>query len=228
MKREHSKVLILGGSSGIGLALAQAIKAQGGEPVVVGRNQAKLEATGFRSLVADITKEADVARIFAEPVDHVVVTAVTVGYGPIATMDEATMRAVIDGKLMAALFVAKHAKINPGGSITFTSGINKDRPIRGSSVTTAVNGALGAFAKAMALELAPTRVNCVSPGWVETPVWDALMGEKKTTAWADTAKKLPVGRIGQPADLAQAFMFLMENEFTTGTTLHVDGGHALV
>lgn len=226
------KVLIIGGGSGMGLGLAEAVKARGGSPVVVGRNRERLGRTGFPSIVADITKEADVARMFdqAGTVDHVVVTAVTVGYGPIATLDEATIRAVIDGKLLAAIFVAKRSigHLAPGGSITFTSGINQDRPIRGSSVTTAVNGALGAFARAMALELAPTRVNCVSPGWVETPIWDQLMGEKKTAAWAETAKKLPVGRIGKPADIAKAFLFVMENEFTTGTTVHVDGGHALV
>ena len=98
----------------------------------------------------------------------------------------------------------------------------------GGAVVAAVNGALGALARALALEMAPTRVNVVSPGWVETPVWDALMGERKTAAWEQMARRLPVGRIGTPSDLAAAYLFLMENTFATGTTVHVDGGHALV
>jgi NAD(P)-dependent dehydrogenase (short-subunit alcohol dehydrogenase family) len=98
----------------------------------------------------------------------------------------------------------------------------------GGAVVAAVNGALGALARALALELAPTRVNVVSPGWVETPVWDTLMGERKEAAWEQMARRLPVGRIGSPSDLAAAYVFLMENTFATGTTVHVDGGHALV
>jgi NAD(P)-dependent dehydrogenase (short-subunit alcohol dehydrogenase family) len=95
-------------------------------------------------------------------------------------------------------------------------------------VVAAVNGALGAFARALALELAPTRVNVVSPGWVDTPVWDRIAGDGKAAAFEQMARRLPVGRVGTPEDLAHAYLFLMENGFTTGVTLHVDGGHALV
>jgi NAD(P)-dependent dehydrogenase (short-subunit alcohol dehydrogenase family) len=90
------------------------------------------------------------------------------------------------------------------------------------------NGALEALARALALELAPVRVNVVSPGWVDTPIWDTIAGDKKAERLAAMAGRLPVGRIGQPTDIAEAFVALMHNGFITGTLLHVDGGHRLV
>lgn len=92
----------------------------------------------------------------------------------------------------------------------------------------AANGALEALARALALELAPIRVNVVSPGWVDTPIWETIAGDDKTERLAAMAERLPVGRIGQPTDIAQAFVALMNNGFITGTLLHVDGGHRLI
>jgi NAD(P)-dependent dehydrogenase (short-subunit alcohol dehydrogenase family) len=82
--------------------------------------------------------------------------------------------------------------------------------------------------RALAVEMAPTRVNAVSPGWVDTPIWDALVGSQKAELLEEMARRLPAGRIATPDDIAPAYIFLMENEFATGTTLHVDGGQALV
>ena len=96
------------------------------------------------------------------------------------------------------------------------------------SIVAAVNGALMSLVRALAVELAPVRVNALSPGWVDTPVWDSIPGGAKEERFAQHARRLPVGCIGAPADIADAALFLMGNGFTTGEVLHVDGGHRLV
>jgi NAD(P)-dependent dehydrogenase (short-subunit alcohol dehydrogenase family) len=233
-----TKVVVVGGSSGIGRAVALAALERGAEVTIVGRSAENLEAAAratagrAKTLSADATREEDVTRMFdaVGAFDHLVVTAVVGAYAPIAKMDGSAAHALIDSKLLAAILLAKHAqaRLRPRGSVTFTSGIAKDRPMAGGSVVAAVNGALGAFARALALELAPARVNVVSPGWVDTPVWDRIAGAGKADVLEAMARRLPVGRVGTAEDLAHAYVFLMENEFTTGTTLHVDGGHALI
>jgi NAD(P)-dependent dehydrogenase (short-subunit alcohol dehydrogenase family) len=113
--------------------------------------------------------------------------------------------------------------------MTFTSGINKDRPpVPGGAVVTAIAGSFGYLAHALALELAPTRVNIVSPGWVDTPMWDELVGEAKAGYLADMAARLPAGKVATPADIAKAYVYLMESELTTGETIHIDGGQRLI
>jgi len=137
---------------------------------------------------------------------------------------------VIDSKLIGPLLLAKHGapRIRTGGSIIFTSGIAAYRPSRGGAVVAAVNGALAALGRALALELAPIRVNVVSPGWVDTPVWDVVAGDRKGAVLSGMAERLPVQRVGTPADVARAFLFLMQSEYSTGTVLHIDGGQRLV
>jgi NAD(P)-dependent dehydrogenase (short-subunit alcohol dehydrogenase family) len=111
----------------------------------------------------------------------------------------------------------------------FTSGINKDRPpVPGGSVVSAIAGSFGYFAHALALELAPTRVNVVSPGWVDTPMWDEIVGAAKSGFFADMAPRLPARKIATPADVARAYVYLMESEITTGETIHIDGGQRLI
>jgi NAD(P)-dependent dehydrogenase (short-subunit alcohol dehydrogenase family) len=141
-----------------------------------------------------------------------------------------TVREFID-VLVSAFSLAKHTpgKLRPGGSITFTSGISKDRPsVPCDAVVAAVAGSFGYLARALTLELAPTRVNAVSPGWVDTPMWDEIAGSAKQEIWAQIVPRLPASRIGTVADIAKAYVFLLESEFTTGTVLQVDGGHALI
>jgi NAD(P)-dependent dehydrogenase (short-subunit alcohol dehydrogenase family) len=234
------RVVVVGGSSGIGRGVAEALVERNADVVLVGRSREKLENTSgalggpphVRIIAADASREEDVARMFVEvgSFDHLVVTGGVGTSTPIASMNLNEARAIIENKLIAAVALAKHScgKLRVGGSITFSSGISKDRPTPGGSVVAAVAASLGGLARALALEMGPTRVNVVSPGWVDTPVWDSLAGEGKTAIWEQMAHRLPVGRIGTPADLALAYVFLMESEFTTGTTLHVDGGHALV
>ena len=233
-------VVVVGGSSGIGLGTAHAALAAGARVTIVGRSPERLaqaqRALGaddrVRALTADISREADVVHLFevAGDLDHLVTTAVDAAYQPITELELAAAQRVIDSKLIGSLLLARHGAphIRSGGSITFTSGIAAYRPSRGGAVVAAVNGALAALGRALALELAPIRVNVVSPGWVDTPVWDVVAGDRKGAVLSEMAERLPVHRVGTPDDLAQAFLFLMQSAYSTGTVLHVDGGHRLV
>lgn len=236
------KVIVIGGSSGIALGVASAALQRGAEVVIVGRSEDKLQAaaetlpagTRLRGISADLTGEAEMGRLFGKigAFDHLVSTAGTPPPGdPIDRTDIEGVRAFLNNKLVGAVLVAKHAvrTLRRGGSLTFTSGINKDRPpAPGGAVVGAVAGSFDYLAHALSLELAPTRVNVVSPGWDDTPMFDQLAGTAKTSYFESMAARLPVGRIATPADVAPAYIYAMESEFTTGQTLNIDGGQSLI
>lgn len=236
------KIIIVGGSSGIGLGVAAAALERGAELVIVGRSQDKLQraqqALGddrrVRTVTADMTKDADIAAAIAGvgAFDHLVSTAGTPPPGdPIGDTDVENVRRFVDNKFIGTVLLAKHAvkTLRTGGSMTFTSGINKDRPpVPGGAVVSAVAGSFSYLARALSLELAPSRVNVVSPGWVDTPMFDELVGAAKVGYFESMAARLPIGRIARPADVAPAYLYLMESDFTTGETIHIDGGQRLL
>ncbi|TGQ48016.1 SDR family oxidoreductase [Mesorhizobium sp. M00.F.Ca.ET.216.01.1.1] len=236
------KVVVVGGSSGIGLGVAASALKSGAELVIVGRSPEKLQAaertlgadSRVRTFAADMTKEAKIAWLFDEvgAFDHLVSTAGTPPPGdPIDRTDMDVVRRFVDNKLIGAVLLAKHAvrTLKTGGSMTLTSGINKDRPpVPGGSVVSAIAGSFSYFARALSLELAPTRVNIVSPGWVDTPMFDELVGEAKSGFFESMAARLPAGKIATPADIAPAYIYAMESDFTTGETIHIDGGQRLI
>ena len=238
--QEHT--LIVGGSSGMGLSLAESLLADGPQVTIAGRTQERLDEARrylpqsalLSTVVTDITKEDEVIKLFGQmgSIDHIVTTAATLDgvYRLLPELELSAIRRAIDSKLLGPLLLAKYGapSLSSHGSITFTSGIAAYRPAARGSVVAAVNGALASLAYALAIELAPIRVNVVSPGWVDSPIWAAVAGGKKAEMLGAMADRLPVGRVGQPADIAQAIQFLMSNGFATGTVLHVDGGHRLV
>ncbi|HEX6536848.1 MAG TPA: SDR family oxidoreductase [Gemmatimonadaceae bacterium] len=240
MRLDGRHVVVVGGSSGIGLGVARAALASGASVTIAARSPERLARARraldggdrVRAVAADIGREQEVIALLeeADTLDHLVVTAVDAAYHPVERLELEHVRRVIDSKLVGPLLLAKHARarIRPGGSITLTSGIAAYRPSAGGAVVAAVNGALGALGRALAIELGPIRVNVVSPGWVDTPIWDALAGENKDAVLRTMAERLPVHRIATPDDVARAFLFLMRSEHTTGTVLHVDGGQRLV
>jgi len=226
----------------MGLALAQRCLEAGARVTIVGRHEARLQAaravlgtsTALDAVVADVSHEEQVADLFEriDGLDHVVSTVADIrgAYELLPDLDLKAVQRAVDSKIYAPLLLAKHGapKIDPKGSITFTSGIAAYRPSARGSAVAAVNAALEGLVRALALELAPIRVNAVSPGWVDTSIWTFVAGDRKDEVLGAMAERLPVGRIGQPDDIADAIAFLMGNAFTTGTVLHVEGGHRLI
>ena len=235
MNLKDSSIVVIGGGSGIGRGIAQEAVRRGAKVTLVGRNAERLDAVrqslgpAANAVTCDIAEEAQVkslARLLGE-VDHVVTTAISGAGQKLAELEVATVNEVLGSKVVAGLLLARHVRIRAGGSLTFTAGIAAERPGPSGAAVAAANGALFSLARALTLELAPVRVNVLSPGWVDTELWDRLPGDKQAT-FARVAERLPVKRIGTPADLAHAAMFLMENGFMTGAVLPVDGGHRLV
>lgn len=238
----NDKVLIAGGGSGMGLALAKRCLDVGSNVIIVGRNEDKLrratqELGRPESLVAiatDIAQEGQVADLFKRTgqLDHIVSTAADIegAYELLPALKLEAAQRVVESKFYGPLLLAKHGApmLSGEGSITFVSGIAAYRPAARGSVVAAVNAALEGLVRALAIELAPIRVNAVSPGWVNTPIWSSVAGDRKDDMLSAMAARLPVGRVGDPEDIADAISFLMGNTFTTGTTLHVEGGHRLV
>ncbi|GLZ81240.1 hypothetical protein Afil01_60470 [Actinorhabdospora filicis] len=162
-------------------------------------------------------------------VSHIVTTAVRVdgAYAPVAAVTPDDVERAFGPKVLGPLLLARYAP--PGlESMTITGGFNARRPAPGGSVIAAANGAIEALVRALAIELAPVRVNCLSPGWVDTDIWDSLAGDARGERLDAMGARLPVGRVASASDLAPAYLTLMRNPHITGTTLFADGGQRLV
>lgn len=230
-----ARMVVFGGSSGIGLATAQAARQAGAHVTLVSRDMGKLQRAaaqlGDCEIVALDLREPDaVAAFFAsrDAYDHVVVSAAALDPGPLRMQSLAEAQAAMQSKFWGAVHVAHAAKIVEGGSLTLVSGMLGKRPAGNATILSAINAALDALAQALALELAPTRVNCISPGRTDSPWWDHLTAEERDGLRAATAKRLPVRRIGTPEDIAAAILAAATNTFMTGAVLMVDGGGQLV
>jgi NAD(P)-dependent dehydrogenase (short-subunit alcohol dehydrogenase family) len=234
-------IMVIGGSSGIGLGVAQVGLRSGAGVTIVGRSEERLREASttlgspdrLRTVSADVTDEDQVSALFASAgaLDHVIVTAADISaYQPVRDLNLAAARATIESKLIAALLVAKHAApvLPDNGSITFTGGIATDRPAPGGTVVAAVNSAMSGLARGLALELAPIRVNVIAPGWVLTPVWDTVAGANKHGILDGMAARLPAGRIGSPEDIGETALFLTRAPHLTAAVVPVDGGQRLV
>jgi NAD(P)-dependent dehydrogenase (short-subunit alcohol dehydrogenase family) len=239
MQLEGRKVVIVGAGSGIGRSIAVAASEAGATVILAGRRREALEATAsllsgpWQSHALDAAVEEEVAAFFHHVghFDHLVSTASQGVAGPITGLDATAIGRAFTAKLWAPIFLTKHGApgIAPDGSFTFFSGIRAARPAAGTSITSLVNGGLEAFARAMAVELGPVRVNVISPGIVDSgPFWDRLGPEGRERLFTDFAQKSPARRVGQPEDVAAAALFAIANPFLTGTVLAVDGGGLLM
>ena len=224
------KVVVVGGSSGIGLATAELAKREGAEVVIASRNAGRLKAAadkiGATAIAADVSNEDSVANLFSAcgPVDHVVVTAAQLRSGPFKSVSMEDVRATFDGKFWGAWRCARAAEIRPGGSLTLVSGFLSLRPRPGSAIVSCANGALESLTRALALELAPVRVNCVSPGIIDTPIRAAMPEAARQEMLAKTAAGLPAGRVGLAEDIALQIHAFMRNGFATGSIVYLEGG----
>jgi NAD(P)-dependent dehydrogenase (short-subunit alcohol dehydrogenase family) len=232
------KVVIVGGTSGIGFAIAVAALERGAKVVVASSQQAGVDAAlgrlgkGAEGSTINVTDEDDVAGFFERlgAFDHLVFTAgdwAGMGGGSsLAELDLSAAKAAFGVRFWGALAVVKHGygKIAEGGSITLTDGMLAHRPRKGAPVSTAMLGAIESLTQALAVDLAPVRVNAVCPGLVMTErsnsMPEALL--QRFTA------RLPLPRGGDPAEVAEAYLYLMRGGYTTGQVLKVDGGGSIV
>jgi NAD(P)-dependent dehydrogenase (short-subunit alcohol dehydrogenase family) len=224
------KVVVVGGSSGIGLATAEMAKAEGADVVIASRNAEKVKAAadkiGAKGMIVDVTNEKSVADLFGAigPVDHVVVSAAQLRTGPFKTVAMDDVRATFEGKFWGAWRCARAAEIKPGGSLSLVSGFLSVRPRPNSAIVSSANGALESLTRALALELKPIRVNCVSPGIIDTPIRAAMPETARKEMLAKAAAGLPVGRVGLAEDIAQQILTFMNHGFMSGSIVYLDGG----
>ena len=231
-------VVVLGGSAGIGLETARRARGEGAEVVLTARNperlaQAATEVGARSSTAFDATDFDRLDAFFDElptPIDHVLLTAGRPYYAPLATMDFDEARRDVDAHLWLALRVARHAatKVRPGGTLLFVSGTGGRRPTVGLSIVAALTAGIPALARGLALELAPVRVNVIAPGFVDTPLSAALLGDDLEQRREQLRATLPIGRVVGPEDVAALAVHIMTNTALTGATFDIDGGQQLV
>jgi NAD(P)-dependent dehydrogenase (short-subunit alcohol dehydrogenase family) len=216
------------------MATAKMAVEQGAEAVIASRSQAKLDRAraeiggGVEAIRLDVTYENAVRDFFGRlgEFDHLTTPGSEVSSGPFLSLSTETARSGFDSKFWGQYSAAKYGapKIREGGSIVLFSGIYAHRPPIGVAPISAVNGAVEALCRALAVELSPIRVNVVTPGLIDTPAYDRMPQEMKAEVFRQAEEMLPAKRVGQPEDIAQAVLFLMTDPFATGTNLVVDGG----
>jgi NAD(P)-dependent dehydrogenase (short-subunit alcohol dehydrogenase family) len=236
----HQHVVVIGGSSGMGLATARAAACEGARVTIAGRDPVRLERAtqlagpGVAARALDIVDEAAVAEFFGsiDPFDHLVITAhassvVTGAIAPLADMTLAAARAFMETKFWGPFMAAKHGwpRLAPRGSIVFFSGAAGTRKLLPHHTAIgATNGAVEAFARQLAKEIAPQRVNVIAAGLVRTPTYDGLPEAAREGMYAHYAQQALVGRVGEPEDIARAAIYLMSNDYVTGQIHEIDGG----
>jgi NAD(P)-dependent dehydrogenase (short-subunit alcohol dehydrogenase family) len=231
-------VIVIGGSSGIGLETARRARAEGAEVVITGRNpdrlrQAAVEVGAQRTAAFDATDAAALKRFFQDPpgpIGHVMVTAGGPTYGSLLEMDAAQVRAAMSDRITLGLEVARSAagKMRPGGTLLLMGSTGARRIGHGNGIASAAFAALPPFVAALALELAPVRVNLIAAGFVDTPLSASLLGDQLEERRNELRTTLPIGRVVGPADVAALAVHIMTNTALTGATYDVDGGEQFV
>jgi NAD(P)-dependent dehydrogenase (short-subunit alcohol dehydrogenase family) len=233
-----TRVLIIGGTSGIGLGVATAVAGRGASPIVVSRHQTSVDRAlaqlpdHARGATVDLTDVAALAQLALDlgELDHLVFTAgESLELAPLADLTPELITGFFATRFVGALSAVRAfaPRLRAGGSITLTSGSAAEQPEFGA-LPVSICGAMNALTTALAVELAPIRVNAVAPGVVRTPLWDALPAADRKTMYGEAAQRLPVGRIGEVDDVALAYVYCMEQTYGTGIVLKVDGGSVMV
>jgi NAD(P)-dependent dehydrogenase (short-subunit alcohol dehydrogenase family) len=233
------RIVILGGSSGIGLGTAQAAAREGAKLVIVSSRKARVDdalaalPSGTEGHVLDLTDSAAMKALFDQlgDFDHLVFTAgETLQVGDLASTDLETARHFFDLRYWGAYGAAKYGSshIRKGGSIVFTSGLAGQRPHAGWALGASICSAMEGLTRALAVELAPIRVNIVAPGVVKTPLWANMTEPARDALYQHTADRMLVGHVGDAGEIAEAYLYAMRQTYGTGQRIVVDGGGALV
>ena len=239
MSLDGKRVVILGGTSGIGLATAKAAQRECAVVAVASSRQERVDTAlasldkGAEGHVVDLSDEAQVRKFFEHvgAFDHLVYTAgETLQLETLDAVQLDHARGFVNIRFWGAFMAVKYgnAHIRPGGSVTLTTGIAALRPRKGWTLVASICGAMEALTRALALELAPIRVNAVCPGVVRTELWNDMTEADRDALYRDVAQSLPVGRVGEREDIAHAYLYLMREGYSTGQVIVVDGGAALV
>jgi len=228
-------VLVVGGSSGMGEATALLAARAGARVTIAARGRDRLAAAakrighGVAPATLDASSDSSVETFFGcgATWDHVVSCVGAGGRGLVRELEMSAAMAAMDGKFWAGVRIARRARIVANGSLTFVSGGLSQRPAAGAALIAAINGALEKMSQGLALEMAPIRVNTVSPGPVDTPMWDRYGAEMKQKFLEGAAARVPLKRVAQPVEIAEIVLFFMTNQFVTGTVVPLDGGSSL-
>ena len=231
-------VVLIGGSAGIGLETARRARAEGAQVVLTGRDPGRLKEAaldvGARSTAAfDATDSAALQQFFdglPDPIDHILVTAGGPSYGPLLEMDAGQVREALSGHVVLGLEVARNArrKMRPGGTLVLMGGTGGRRVGHGLGIASAATAAIPPFVAALALELAPVRVNLIAAGFVDTPLSASLLGDQLDARRNELRTTLPIGRVVGPEDVAALAVHIMINTALTGATFDIDGGQQFV
>jgi NAD(P)-dependent dehydrogenase (short-subunit alcohol dehydrogenase family) len=231
-------VVLIGGSAGIGLETARSARAEGAEVILTGRNPERLEQAArevdARGTAAfDVNDPVALERFFArltDPIDHVLITAGGPAYGPLLQMDAEQVSQALSGHVVSALAVARHAapRMRPGGTLLLMGGTGGRRISRELGIASAATAVLPPFTAALALELAPVRVNLIAAGFVDTPLSASLLGDGLDARREELRSTLPIGRVVGPADVGALAVHIMTNTALTGATYDIDGGQQFV
>lgn len=233
------KVIVLGGTSGLGRAAAKAAALEGANVLVVSSNQQRIDQTlnelpdGSTGYAIDLSKESNIKSFFNTigNFDHLIYTAgENISLNTIDEMNLEQAREFFTLRYWGALAAVKHGvpHINQGGSICLTSGIASTRPGKGWALASSICGAMEGLVRALAVELAPIRVNSVVPGVVKTNLWNNMTPADRNNLYTSVGNALLVKRVGEAEDIAQAFIYLMKQQFGTGQNIVIDGGAVLV
>jgi NAD(P)-dependent dehydrogenase (short-subunit alcohol dehydrogenase family) len=234
----EQKVVVIGGSAGIGLETARRARAEGADVILAARNRERLERAGLelgaQSTVAfDAGDPASLEQFFADlptPIDHVMVSGGGPRYKPPLEMSADEARVALTEHMLLALAVARHAvgRVRSGGTVLLIGGTGGRRISPGSAIVSAVTAAMPALTASLALDLAPIRVNLIAPGFVDTPLSASLLGDDLDKRREELRATLPIGRVVGPADVAALAVALMINTAVTGATYDIDGGQQFV
>ncbi|MBY6089934.1 SDR family oxidoreductase [Maritimibacter alkaliphilus] len=228
-----SSILVIGGSSGIGFGVAKAARSVGADVTIASRDAQKVAdattRTGGGEGVTLDTSDAEALEAFfaTRSFDHVFCSAASTKVAAVKELPLEAAYASFNSKFWGAYRVARAAQVNAGGSITLVSGFLSVRPKPGAAIQGAINAGIEGLTRGLALELAPVRVNCISPGLIKTEMYDGLDGDGRKSMFDGAAEKLPVQQVGTPEMIAIQAMALMENPYMTGSTVFVDGGGAI-